>query len=149
MIYTSSGRETKNGHYSINHTKCGRDIQRSYLVSYNFLTYHHRYIPVYIMKYEISWAMRRKYIFYRVGLSIGISTLLNLEGFFFFERFLRGSASTPLALRSPCLPRRERVRGLRDKREVGTILDFGWHARAFFRTLPGGVVVRKYKWVTS
>ena len=40
----------------------------------------------------------------------------------------------PLALRSSCLPRRERVRGLRDKREVGTILDFGRHARAFYLT---------------
>ena len=69
--------------------------------------------------------------FFRVGLSIGISTLQYLEAFFFFERSLRGSASMPFALR-PCLPRRERVRGLRETdREVGTILDFGRHARSF------------------
>ena len=59
--------------------------------------------------------MRRKYIFFRVGLSIGISTMQHLTFFLLmFERSLRGSASTPLALRSPCLPRRERVRGLRE-----------------------------------
>ena len=75
----------------------------------------------------------------------------NISSFFSsFERLLRGSASTPLDLRSPCLPRRERVRGAeRNKREVGTTLDFGWYARAFSRILTGGVVVRKYKGVTS
>ena len=35
----------------------------------------------------------------------------------------------------------------RDKREVGTILDFGWRARAFLWILTGGVVVRRYKGV--
>ena len=36
---------------------------------------------------------------------------------YFFERSLQGSALTPLALLPRCLPRRERVRGLREPSE--------------------------------
>ena len=63
--------------------------------------------------------------FYRVRFSIGISTLQHLEGFFISSSDLFEDRLQCLSLRCPCLPRRERVRGLRDEREVGTVLDLG------------------------
>ena len=85
--------------------------------------------------------------FYRVGLSIGISTLQYLEDFFIFLQALSSRIgfnaprpSFPL-LTSPWT----RAGAERDKREVGTILGFGWYARAFnIGILAGGMVVRKY-----
>ena len=73
----------------------------------------------------------------------------SISRFFLFLRALSSRiGSNALALRSSSLPRRERVRGLRHKRDVGTILGFGGHARAFFRMLTGGVVVREHKGIT-
>ena len=93
--------------------------------------------------------MHRQDFFDRVGLSIGISTLQCLEGFLFLRAlssrigFNAPRPSLPL-LTSPWT----RAGAERDKRKVGMILDFEWHARVFLWILTGGVVVRKYKGVT-
>ena len=57
--------------------------------------------------------MRQKYFFYRIGLSIGISTLQYAEGFLFLRAL---SSRTGFNTPRPSFPR-ERVRGLRETSE--------------------------------
>ena len=64
--------------------------------------------------HDKSWAMRRKYCFTVSTLVSDLDTAISPGLRYFFERYLQGPASTPLPLRPPCLPRRERVPGLRD-----------------------------------